>query len=167
MKTIVRRLRGALGNALVWGTGWFVAAYGLFTGYAILSSLTPLSWVFSAGALLGAVRIGVVGALTGALFSAYIAANFRHQKLQDISASRFALGAGLVTALPILLISLWGNLTTGWPFFLRDVLEPLLYYGPIGIITGYGSIRLAKYGLPPGRKTTEIEGGGDALLPEA
>ncbi len=166
MKTIFRRLRGALGNALVWGTGWFMAAYGLFTGYALLSSRTPLSWVFSFMAFLGAVRIGVVGALTGALFSAYVAANFRHRKLQDISAGRFALGAGLVTALPFLVISLWGNLTTGWPFFLRDALEPLLYYAPIGVITGYGSLKLAKRGLPPGRHEAEPEAGDGALLPE-
>ena len=144
MKTYVRRLRGALGNALVWGACWFMAAYGLLTAYALLSPRTPLSWVFSAMTFFGAVRIGVAGAFTGALFSAYIAANFRHEKLQDISAGRFALGAGLVTALPLLLISLLGNLITGWLFLLRDVLVPLLYYVPVGLITGYGSIKLAR-----------------------
>ena len=54
MKTYVRRLRGALGNALVWGACWFMAAYGLLTAYALLSPRTPLSWVFSDNVTLAA-----------------------------------------------------------------------------------------------------------------
>lgn len=164
MKTIVRRLRGALGNALVWGAGWFVAAFGLFAGYAILSPRTPFSWVFSMMALLGAVRIGVMGALLGGLFSVYLAANFRHRKLEDIGAGSFALGAGLVTALPFLVLILISQLATGEPFFLRDALEPLIYPVAIGTITGYGTIKLAKRELPPGRSASELEGSSTALL---
>lgn len=164
MKTIVRRLRGALGNALVWGAGWFVAAYGLFTGYAILSPRTPVSWVLSMMALFGAVRIGLMGALMGGLFSVYLAANFRHQRLEDIGAGSFALGAGLVTALPFLVLILISQLTTGEPFFLRDALEPLIYPVAVGTITGYGTIKLAQRGLPPGASTVEIERDSAAVL---
>lgn len=166
MKTIVRRLRGALGNALVWGVGWFVGAYGLFMGYAILSPRTPVSWVFSVMALFGAVRIGLMGAVMGGLFSVYLAANFRHRRLEDIGAGSFALGAGLVTALPFLVLILISQLTTGEPFFLRDALEPLIYPVAIGTITGYGTIKLAKRGLPPGGAAPEIEGSAAALLSE-
>ena len=143
MKLIFRRLRGALGNALVWGTVWFGAGVALVLGYSLFGPRpSALSWELWRYTLLGATSVAVAGAVAGGAFSAYIAANFRNKRIQDLSPGRFALGGGLVSVLLVLAVSFVGSLFSDWPLFLRDIVEPVLIYGSIGVVTGYGSIKL-------------------------
>ena len=165
MKLIFRRLRGALGNALVWGTVWFAAGFVLITGYSLLGPRsTTLSWELLSYALRGAAWIAMYGAVVGGAFSAYIAANFRNSRLQDLSPGRFALGGGLVTLVFVLAISLWSSLSSDWPFFLKDLIEPVLTFGSIGVVTGYSSIKLAQRALPDAPAAAELEASSQALV---
>jgi len=63
---IFRRLRGAVGNALVWGVGWFAAALALFATLRVVGILPA---TFSWGEVLGyAIRAGIVGGVVTGLF---------------------------------------------------------------------------------------------------
>jgi len=115
---------------------------------------------------MGATGIAIAGAITGGVFSAYIAANFRRKKLADISPLRFALGGNLVTVALALVVIYVGSFFSDWPLFLGDLLQPVLMYGSIGAVTGYGTIKLAQSALPPGAATRELESGSQDLLPQ-
>ena len=96
MNTALRRIRGALRNALLWGAAWFGATAALVTGANLFfgGRLDIVAMLYSG------IIIGAVGALTGGTFSAYIAANFRRSRLDDLSPPRVALGGGLVATHP-------------------------------------------------------------------
>ena len=149
MRLFLRRIRGALGNALVWGSGWFVAGCVLFLGFSLFDPYpTQMSREFLAAILQVGLATGIAGAVTGAVFSAFIAANFRNKKLRDVSATRFALDGTLVTVLVVLSYAYVSSLSSEWPLFLRDLVRPLLTFVPVGAITAFGSIKLAQRALP-------------------
>ena len=166
MKLILRRLRGALGNALVWGVGWFIAGGALVLGTSLFEPRPPvLTAEVVRIVLMGATGIAVAGAITGGVFSAYIAANFRRKRLGEISPLRFALGGSLVTVALALIVIYVGSFFSDWPLFLGDLLEPVLIYGSIGAVTGYGTIKLAQRALPPGETAAALEGGSQQTVP--
>jgi len=160
MKLIVRRLRGALGNALVWGIGWFGAGLALILGTRFFGPRPPTFTPETIRIILmGATGVAVAGAITGGIFSAYIAANFRRRQLTEINPARFALGGSLVTVLLGLAVIYVGSFFSDWPLFLKDLVQPVLIYGSIGAVTGYGTIKLAQKSLPPGDHPPELECG--------
>jgi MFS family permease len=166
MRLILRRIRGAFGNALVWGVGWFVAGCALFLGFTLFDQhSTELSWRLVRFMLKAGVGIGIAGAVTGGLFSAFVAANFRNKKLRDVSAARFALGGTLVTTLVVVGVTFVGSLFSDWPFFLRDLAQPLLTFVPVGAITAFGSIKLAQRELPAHEESARLEGRSEEHLP--
>lgn len=155
MKTILRRIRGALGNAAVWGGAWTVASV-VWIGWILVKGLiyTPelvaaTDWGSSQiwRALLGIIGYTtVIGAGTGIAFSAYVAANFRRRSLEDLSSMRTALGGGLVTLLVGLVIYMALGAPAGIGF--DDVL-PLISWGTLlGSGMGYASVAAAKRALP-------------------
>lgn len=148
MKRFVRRLRGALGNALVWAVGWFGAGFLLITAINIFGIGTFRR--YTTFALLDALRyatsMAVVGFVTGGAFSMYVAAAFRNQQLQDVSPGRFALGGALVAVL--LSLGLIGIITGFEVFLLEDLVIPIVMPAILGGATGYASIKLAKRALP-------------------
>jgi hypothetical protein len=154
MKTILRRIRGALGNAAVWGGAW-TAASVVWIGWILVKGLiyTPelvaaTDWGSSEiwRALLSIIGYtAVIGAGTGIAFSKYLAANFRRKSLEDLSSSRTALGGGLVTLLVGLVIYMTLGAPAGIGF--DDVL-PLISWGTLlGSGMGYASVAAAKRAL--------------------
>ena len=92
LKRLMKRLRGALGVATLWGGVWFLGGL-LFSG--LLGLTTGLPWP----ALLGmAGTMGRIGFLTGGAFSAYLTFGYRNKSLAEISTARVARVGGLVAA---------------------------------------------------------------------
>ncbi|MEJ2289419.1 MAG: hypothetical protein P8Y02_12415 [Deinococcales bacterium] len=170
MKTILRRIRGALGNAAVWGGAWTVASV-LWIGWILVKGLifTPelvaaTDWGSSQIwlALLGFIGYtAVIGAGTGIAFSTYLAANFRRKTLEDLSSMRTALGGGLVTLLVGLVIYMALGAPAGIGF--DDVL-PLISWGTVlGSGMGYASVAAAKRALPHSRSSETRPGTAQPL----
>ena len=138
VKTILRRLRGALGNALVWGGLWFVGTFVLYVGLIVLAGNgTPfevdVQWI-----LLKICGIhGVVGFITGGAFSAYVAGTYRVRRIEDLSPTRCALGGARV-AIPIgILFRIWLRYESGWGLLpLHEVTRPMVIAAVFGGLTG-------------------------------
>lgn len=91
---MVRRLRGVVGNAVVWSGFWFGIALTVSTLMGLLEG--PFVW---AGIWRGAARVGAVGGLAGAVFSTFIGLRYHGRRLSEISWLRFGLGGGVVAGL--------------------------------------------------------------------
>ncbi|MDX2193937.1 MAG: hypothetical protein NW201_11320 [Gemmatimonadales bacterium] len=129
-----RRVRGALGNALVWGAGWCsVGVAGTLAAWLFdqlfVSGPPPFPWREGLGF---AARLGVIGTISGAMFSAFIGLFFAGRRLRDISWIRFALAGGVVTALflPCFIIvarALSGDAPLPLPHLLRNARFGLIF----------------------------------------
>jgi hypothetical protein len=136
------RLRGAVGNALVWGAGWFTAALAVVGTLRLVGVFPGLRWFDVLGL---AVRVGVVGVFAGAAFAGAITVLYRGRRLSEISAVRFGMGGGLVSGLFIppflqLLNILSGTGPIPWGLLLDDV--PLVTV--LGGLAAAGSLKLAQ-----------------------
>lgn len=125
------RLRGALGNALVWGAGWFTAALGVMVGLSLVGlGPGPFSWSAALGA---AARFGVMGSIAGAAFSSFIRLRYHGRRLSDINWVRFGLGGGIVTGLFVPAFIVVARMIDGDPFL---PLEHLLRNGLLAAAFG-------------------------------
>jgi len=112
MKNIFRRLRGALGNALVWAAAWFIAAIPLTALiphiFRTTSSFTYLgAWTFLAPTL------AAIGFVSGGAFSLYLGIAGRGRRLNELKPGPVALGTGitvgfLMAVFLVLFVSLRG-----------------------------------------------------------
>ena len=145
MNQVIRRIRGTIGNALTWGSVWFGATFLFATSVEVIFGRFNFMSI-----LLGSSVLGAVGALTGGAFSAYLAANFRRQRIDDLSPVGVAVGGGLVAALVTLvfIIAVTTVENSGWPLLLGDLAFPLGFSTILGGITGYSSVKLAQSALP-------------------
>lgn len=92
---IIRVIRGAVGNALVWGGAWFVSALGIVTTLKLIGvAVGPWD-----AALRGAAMFAVLGTITGTAFSTYIGLRYRGRRLSEISWVRFGISGGILTGL--------------------------------------------------------------------
>ncbi len=160
MRTLLRRLRGAVGNAFLWGAGWFGIGLVVHTVIRVLSGGRYLwPWEFY-NAVYMAAFLGVSGAVIGAGFSVFIAANYRNQSVERLSPWRFAFGGGLVTAL----VSLGLLLSRGWWIWPMDLPVLIAYMGVYSLVGGtiaFGTIKLAQRG----DETDLLESGFEELPP--
>lgn len=92
---LLRRVRGLVGNALIWGIGWAGVAFVVFGAMALVGN--------GAHGILDALRaaamFGVMGAISGTVFSTWIAWRYRGRRLSEISWLRFGVGGGILTGL--------------------------------------------------------------------
>ena len=111
MKSFLRLLRGAVGNAMVWGTAWFGATLVLFTIEQLVGGLaSPFPWLFI---LKLATMIGVTGFLTGGVFSAFLGFAYRDRPLLEIKVRRFALGGAIIAGLFSTVFTLIAGMSVG------------------------------------------------------
>lgn len=148
----LRRLRGALGNALVWAAGWVTAGVALLATLRIVGVLS-FSWV----ELLGfAIRLGIVGGVVGGAFSIVIRLLYHGRRLSEISWVRFGIGGAVVTGLFVPLFFQTMNLLSGdglvpWELVLDDALWTAVFGGAVA----GGSLKLAQHAdtsLPGGTR---------------
>lgn len=71
MKNVLRRLRGAIGNAVVWGVTWFA---GAFTAFGAMELIWGLDAPIAPWRLILAIatNVGITGVVTGFAFSGYL-----------------------------------------------------------------------------------------------
>jgi len=137
------RLRAALRNAAVWAVGW--GGLGTVVASAMrIADKIPLGGALIDGLGMG-IRIGVMGAIAGTAFFAYIAAAYRGKRLSDISWIRFGIGGAIVCGLFVPLFLQTMNVLTGgslvpWNLVWDDSVFSALFGG----ITAAGTMLLAQ-----------------------
>jgi hypothetical protein len=153
---ILKRLRGFFGTALVWGAGWMIAGSALLFTLRLVGVLT-FPWI---DLLIFAVRIGIVGSVTGAAFSIVIRFLYHGRRLSEINWVRFGLGGGIVTGLFVPLFLQTMNLLSGdglvpWELVLDDGLWTAVFGG----VSAGGSLKLAQLADPllPGGSRDQLD----------
>jgi len=158
VRLLLRRIRGALGTAVLWATSWFVASFGLWTALHLFLGVLPMSdpW-----ALILAISTSSAasGFITGLAFSAYLRITCSERSLLDLRAGRLALGGGGVAAGVSLLWSLGFQLSTGLSVPLATLVLGSIFPLVLGGVTAGGSIRAAQHAARrlTGPATDELE----------
>lgn len=153
MRTFLRRLKGAAVNALVWGFAWFWLGVGISLMLQLAGGPTQGAVSLLFQTLMAGGFSGIFGALIGGGFSLFIAANFRHQRIESVSPGRFALGGGLVTAAAVLLTryasgpnGLIDQALANPAMFYGSLAMQMVVAGAVGGLTAFGTIKLAQRG---------------------
>lgn len=162
-----KRLRGAVRNAFAWGVAWFTLGFVAILALRAIGVVVPerVTWLDALGM---AIKIGVMGGITGGAFSAFIALFYRGRRLSEIDWVRFGVGGGIVAGLFVPGFMVLANVLTGGsvpPFdaIRGDILMATLFGG----VTAGGSMWLAQRGgrgdaLSSGREEEpELLGSGD------
>jgi hypothetical protein len=156
---ISRRLRGAFGNALVWGVGWFTAGLALFATLRV-AGILPDTFSWAEGLEL-ATKFGIGGFIAGGAFSSVIRLLYHGRRLSEISWVRFGIVGGIVTGLFVPVFMQTMNLLSGdglvaWELVLDDGLLTAVFGGA----AAGGSLKLAQLGdtLLPGRHQDQLDG---------
>src|SRR5262245_29469477 len=129
MRSLLRKLRGALGMGLTWAVVWALIFYAIGTVIGIVDpdSIDPGEEPIRIS-LIG----GVFGLVSGVVFSTLLAAGDRNKKIRDLSLARAAI---------------WGFLGTSvFPLISGADARMALIFGPIGAALAAGMVALAKRG---------------------
>lgn len=167
---ISRRLRGAIGNAVVWGAGWTVAALAVFAVLKVAGILSPsVIWLDS---LLVAARFGFMGGIAGAAISPVISFLYRGRRLRDIRAVRFGIGGGIAAGLFVpAFLQAMNVLSGGAPVPMEVIMDDGLLAALFGAVAAGGSLKLAQRANPlltgGSQDRPGLLGSGDNLAPEA
>ena len=154
---IIRRLRGAVGNALVWGGAWFVSALTIF---GVLRLIGVAHSGLLEGAVRGAAMFAVMGTIAGGVFSTFIGWRYRGRRLSEINWVRFGISGGIVTGLFVPSFIVVMRFLSGDPFL---PVQFLLFNGAVGAVLGGvaagATLKLAQVGdkLLPGREQDQLE----------
>lgn len=140
---IWRRLRAVVGNAMVWGAGWAALGFAVFAGMKVAGLLSPsVIWLDS---IIIAGRLGVMGGITGAAFSAVIRLLYRGRRLAEISCVRFGIGGGVVAGVFVPAFMTVARLLSGdGPLPLDGVLSNGLLAAAFGGVAAGVSLKLAQ-----------------------
>ena len=149
---VYRRLRGVLGNAIVWGAGWFIVALIVTTAVGLIGGASLARWP---DAVRGALMFGVMGGIASTAFSLFIALRYRGKRLSDISWIRFGIGGGIVAGLFVPTFIIVMRFLSGDPFL---AVQALLRNGIVGLAFGGAAAAItmkvaqsAERSLPTGR----------------
>ena len=141
--SIFRRLRGAVGNAVVWGAGWAACALAVFAGMKV-AGLLPASVIWL-DAIAVAGRFGVMGGIVGGAFSLVIGLLYRGRRLSHINWVRFGIGGGVVAGVFVPAFMTVARLLSGDAFLpLQELLTNGLLAAAFGAVAAGGSLRLAQ-----------------------
>jgi len=159
VKNILRRLRGALGNALVWASTWFIAAFPLTVIFRVFGLGSGPFWQ---GAMGIAPLYAGMGFLAGAAFSLYLGIAGRNRRLNELRPGWVALGTGIAT---VLLLPPLGVFVGDAP--LSRAIEVASFAGVLAGFTALAQIKIAQKALTPGEEgPDELEPGPERLLPD-
>ena len=140
--SFMRRIRGAFGNALVWGASWFGVGFALLAPIHLLDLLPvgdPWRVILSVSA-----NLGVVGFLVGGGFSAFVSFAYRDRSLLEIRTGRFALWGAVVAGFLSPIVSHVAIMPTGLGVSLGDLVAGGVFTAVLGGITAGATIMLAK-----------------------
>lgn len=148
-KDLIRHLAGAGKNAVVWGGAWFGLAFTTILGLRTIGVVVPPE-IGVLDAIGMALRVGIVGGMTGGVFATFISWFYRGRRLSDINWVRFGLGGAAVAELFILAFFGLGPLLSGGAFPpLDDILSDLIMVAVFGFIAAGASMWLAQRAETP------------------
>ena len=143
-RNLVRRLAGAVKNAVVWGVTWSALAFVTILGLRTIGVVVPAE-IGVLDAIGMAIRIGIVGGLAGGAFAMFISLVYRGRRLSEINWVRFGLGGAIVAELFMLAFFAIANLASGDGFpALADILSDLIIAAVFGGIAAGASMWLAQ-----------------------
>ena len=168
MKSLLRRIRGALGTALTWGAGWFIGGAGLYGLFALLG-VGPSGME---AVLQAAVNLGILGSVAGLGFASFVRLRYAGRGLTGISTRWFGLSGGAAAAGLVLGTVVVGRFLTGVPSLDWITLAVSgVVAAALGGATATASIVAAKSAagaLPEGHASTglggDVDQGGDRAL---
>ena len=141
MKGIFKRIRGWIGNALVWGTAWSLVTapimgvvYWLGYGHFPLGLATRVAQTLFA-----------MGFLAGGTFSTYLAVAHRHKRFDELRPGRFAVFGGIFAGLLVPVFSLIPGLgmLLGGSFY-GAVAGSVGLAVVLGGVTAFGTVKIAQ-----------------------
>ncbi len=137
-----RRLRGAIGNAILWGAGWSALGLGVLAALRLAGAAPDLSVLDGVGLV---AKFGIIGVVTGTAFSAAIGLLYRHRRLQDISAVRFGIGGAVLAGVFVPTFFQVMNVLSGDGMVpMQYVLDDSVWATVFGGIAAAGSLKLAQ-----------------------
>jgi hypothetical protein len=158
VESMIRRVTGAMKNAVVWGAAWFLLAMGVF-GVARITGVGP-AHVSLLDAIGMSIRVGIMGGITGGAFSAFIGTFYRGQRLSDINWVRFGIGGAIVGGSFVGAFLVSANLLSGDGIpALRNILDDIVIGTGFGGATAAATIWLAQ-------RAERVSGGGDREIYE-
>ena len=160
IKNLFRRLRGAVGNAIVWAESWFLLAFPLHVLYWVAGIRYDPFWEGALGTML---TYAGGGFLAGGVFSLYLSIAGRKQRLKELKAGRVGLGSALTV----------GVVVPGLLWFFGDpqidLLSGIMISSTIGVfagVTALAQVKLAQRALTVGEGSPEeLESAEEQLLP--
>lgn len=162
---IVRRLTGAVKNAVVWGATWSGLAFVTILGLRSIGVVEPEVGVLDAIGM--AIRVGIFGGLTGGAFAAFVSLFYRGQRLSQINPVRFGVAGAIVAELFMIAFFAIANSATGDDFpALGDIFSDLVIAAVFGFVAASASMWLAQRvdALPAGTEDAPGRlGAGDPL----
>lgn len=137
------RLRGAFRNSLVWGVVWGTFGTVVATAMRLSDNISFGSAVID-GLGMG-IRTGVIGAISGAAFFAYMIVAYRGKLLSEISWRRFGNGGAIVAGVFVPAFLQTMNFLSGtglvpWHLVSDDLVLAALFGG----ITAAGTVIIAQ-----------------------
>jgi hypothetical protein len=164
MKTLLRRLRGALGNALVWAGAWFIAAFPL-TALAPFIFRTTADFTYLGAAMFLAPTLAIIGFASGTAFSLYLRIASRDKGLSELKPGWVALGTGVTVGLLTgAFLALFVSLR-GFPVELGPMILGASIFGGLSGVTALGQVKIAQKAVARGEEDyEELESGSDLLL---
>lgn len=166
MRKIFRRLRGALGNALVWAASWFIAAFPL-TALAPLIFRTTPNFTYLGAALFLAPTLAGIGFVSGGAFSLYLGITGRDRDLHELKPGWIALGTGITVGLLMaVFLSLFVSLR-GFPVSFGPTIVGASIFGGLAGVTALGQVKIAQRALSAGEGSPDkLETGQERVLPD-
>ncbi len=143
MKSLLKRLRGAVGTALTWAGAWAIGGLGLTVFIYVVGPGLDGRPFWEVAPLL-TFRSGVWGFVSGMLFSGALVAFQRRRTLADLKPWQMALwGAAAGLLIPSVLVGI--AIASGALPLREDVVGSLIFiFGGLGVLTAAGTIRLAQ-----------------------
>jgi hypothetical protein len=156
--SLLRRLRGALGNAVIWASTFFLAAFPVVAAFWVITAGSFPLWSAAVGA---AKLYGGMGFLAGGAFSLYLRIAGRNRRLSELRPSWVAWGTGITVCLLAPPLGIYG---LGAPVSLA--IQVGLITGVLAGFTAMAQVKIAQKALAPGEDShDELEPGREGLLP--
>jgi hypothetical protein len=160
IKNVFRRLRGTLGNAMVWAGTWFLAAFPLHVLYWVVGIRYDSFWEGALGTML---TYAGGGFLAGGVFSLYLSIAGRNQRLKELKPGRVGLGSAITVGIVIPGLAWY----FGDPQI--DLLSGIIISSTIGVFAGgtaLAQVKVAQRALTAAEDDTgELEPPEEELLP--
>ncbi len=166
MKSILKRLRGTLGNALLWAGAWFLAAFPVTAVLPFIIDVLP-NFTYLGAVTFLAPTLAVMGFVSGGAFSLYLGISGRDQRLNELSPGRIALGTGITVGLLMAVFVVLFVTLRGFPVAGAATMLASSIAGALAGVTALGQVKIAQKELTSGEKgQDELESGEERFLPD-